>query len=338
MKKTYIIVPMVLLLSVKLFAVSETINLGTNPGTLSTALVNTPATVTDLIITGQMDYRDFTFMKTSMTNLANLDMSAATIVRYTDTSVSPSVTFGADSIPAVFKSNKSIKSVKLPSSTVYVSYEAFRECSNLTNIDFGISLKVLAGYTFYKSGLTGALVLPEGLTYIGEGAFHSNQNLTEITIPSTATTIMQGAFAGLSGTTSNVLVYNIYATTPPLLGANVFLRKNVNSVLHVSVGYKSTYETAGSQWAVFSIQEDLMTNTSQISQTGDFNAFVSENILSVKSDKEFSQIKIYSIAGKMIQSTYVNSNNYSTKMPTKGIYLVNIVFNNGATKVIKVIN
>ncbi|MBR4263438.1 MAG: leucine-rich repeat domain-containing protein [Paludibacteraceae bacterium] len=56
-----------------------------------------------------------------------------------------------------------------------------------------------------------SVVLPEGLTYIGDWAFYGfrNSNLTSITIPSTVTSIGQGAFADCTGLTSVTIPANV---------------------------------------------------------------------------------------------------------------------------------
>jgi len=65
--------------------VSKTVNL-TTAGTLSSTLTtNELSTVTNLIIIGTIDARDFVTMRDAMTKLAVLDISAVTITAYTGT-------------------------------------------------------------------------------------------------------------------------------------------------------------------------------------------------------------------------------------------------------------
>ena len=102
---------------------------------------------------------------------------------------------------------------------------AFRECHGLTSLDIGDSITIIGWAAFAGcSGLTGYLIipdgviaivdfafercegfsgdlfLPEGLSYIGTAAFSDCSGLTgPLTIPSTVTTVDDGAFWGCSG-------------------------------------------------------------------------------------------------------------------------------------------
>ena len=57
----------------------------------------------------------------------------------------------------------------------------------ITSLSFeqGSRLKIIDDYTFKNSNLTGNLVLPQTIEYIGNGAFLGN-NLTSVTFPSSA--------------------------------------------------------------------------------------------------------------------------------------------------------
>ncbi|MBR3736475.1 MAG: leucine-rich repeat domain-containing protein [Lachnospiraceae bacterium] len=63
----------------------------------------------------------------------------------------------------------------------------------LTEFTFPKTLKMIGDFAFARSGIVSA-DLPEGLTYIGEGAFYHCDSLSEVTIPSTVTSIGKNAF------------------------------------------------------------------------------------------------------------------------------------------------
>jgi len=362
MKKfNFLLLMIILLSSTKLFGVSEIVNLAT-AGTLSTSLVNDKTTVTDLKITGNLDYSDFLFMKTEMTVLANIDLSEATINEYTDSGTS--IIYPANTIPnGAFTSKLTISSIKFPTSAVMVDNEAFNGCTNLTSVDYGTSLQTIGNntfkncanlvsipnnlplisigtYSFYTTGITGQLILPEGLPAIGEAAFHSCQNLTSVTIPSTVTTIGLGAFAGKSGTTSNILTFNIYASAPPTLGANVFLRKNVNSVLHVPVGCKDAYLNTGlTSWTAFSqiIEDLIVSGVNENKFNTSVQTYITDNTLVIKSDNKLNSLCVFSANGNAVYvNNKLNSNDINLTLFSKGIYLLRFSFSDGIPKTIKI--
>ena len=105
--------------------VSKTVNI-TTAGTLSASLNTTElATVTNLSISGTIDARDFKTMRESMPNLADIDLSAISIVAYEGLSCgtfggSKIVKYPANEIPEeIFYSSKKIKSTKLKSLESY---------------------------------------------------------------------------------------------------------------------------------------------------------------------------------------------------------------------------
>jgi hypothetical protein len=74
-----------------------------------------------------------------------------------------------------------ITSVEIPDTVVFIE-RAFRSCSELSLITLPINLKFIRSAAFESSGLT-SIVIPEGVTDIGEGAFAGCTNLTSVTLP-----------------------------------------------------------------------------------------------------------------------------------------------------------
>ena len=82
MKKTILLFLSLSIFFIAQAQVSKTINVAA-AGTLSTLLTaDEKTTVTNLIVTGEIDARDFVTMRDAMTVLAVLDLSAASIKQY----------------------------------------------------------------------------------------------------------------------------------------------------------------------------------------------------------------------------------------------------------------
>ena len=92
------------------------------------------------------------------------------------------------------------------------------------------------------------VVIKNGVTNIGSGAFRKCYEITSITIPSSATNIGSNAFGSCSNLTS---VTNL-ATTPQKIVDGTFSKYGT---LHVLPGCKAKYEAAD-YWKKFTIVED----------------------------------------------------------------------------------
>ena len=118
----------------------------------------------------------------------------------------------------------SLTSITFPASVTSIGNDAFYDCSGLTavhissmeawcninfgNIKFGNSSANPLRYAenLYLNGeLVTELVIPEGVTEIGDCAFYGCGNLTSITIPEGVTSIGDHAFHGCGGVTSIIL-------------------------------------------------------------------------------------------------------------------------------------
>ena len=130
----------------------------------------------------------------------------------------PSVTIGngVTSIGSnAFRYCDGLTSVTIGNGVTSIGEYVFVGCSRLTKIYYtgniaswcgisGLGSLMSSTVTLYIDGktLTGKLVIPDGVTSIGDRAFSGCSGLTEITIPDSVTSIGNSAFSGCSGLTS----------------------------------------------------------------------------------------------------------------------------------------
>ena len=159
--------------------------------------------IKNLKVTGEICNVDFYFMNLEMAQLQSLNLKEARVVhtdRYADAN--------PDYIPVrAFENNKTLFRIILPEQLKVIDTEAFFGCSNLVG-----SLDIPEGVTHIMDGafsgctsLTGTLTLPSTLEYIGgstlpsSGAFYGCNFNSELQIPEGVTNIGNHAFHNCTG-------------------------------------------------------------------------------------------------------------------------------------------
>jgi hypothetical protein len=169
--------------------VSETVNL-TTAGTLKEyAFVHSKDSITDLIVTGNIDARDIQFMRDSMRVLAHLDLEGSNIVAFTGRIAFGNQDYPANEMPVSsflnegIIGNTSLHSIVFPAGLTSIGDRAFEFCSGLTSLTFPSGLTSIAEMAFaHCGGLTGIVHLPAGLTFLGDAVFGACGNLSGFTI------------------------------------------------------------------------------------------------------------------------------------------------------------
>ena len=95
--------------------------------------------------------------------------------------------------------DSSVEYVELFGSITEIGDEAFRNCTNITELTLPESLTTIGSGAL--EGCTGIteLTLPESLTTIGSGAFKGCTGIAELTLPASLTSIGSGALEGCTG-------------------------------------------------------------------------------------------------------------------------------------------
>jgi len=119
--------------------------------------------------------------------------------------------------PRAFESCIRLSSVTLPSTLVSIGWGAFSGCIALTSITLPVGLTEIEGYAFNNTGLISfpnpwpkavtiinewmfrgtklhTVVIPEGITSIGNEVFALCNDLTSVTLPSTISSLTRGIF------------------------------------------------------------------------------------------------------------------------------------------------
>lgn len=129
-------------------------------GKLSDCFSMTDKVITKhLTITGEIDARDFAFMRDEIKNLSEIDLSGTTIKAYNGTAGGFSgidTNYADDEIPhyafynpILLSYKPSLETIILPDNTKSIGYLAFYFCWNLSSIEIPETVTSIADYTFY---------------------------------------------------------------------------------------------------------------------------------------------------------------------------------------------
>ena len=156
------------------------------------------AAATKFTLTGNIDARDFKFLRDS-TSVANLDLGSATIVAFTGTGgtntsgamAAASATYPANTIPQyAFSYPATLALINSVNPIITISGK-----TGLKSIIFPAAVTALGNYAFATcTGLIGTFNIPAPITTIGNGAFLDCAGVTNFTLPTTLTAIGDNAF------------------------------------------------------------------------------------------------------------------------------------------------
>ena len=216
--------------------VSKTVAL-TEAGSLSSLLTDDEkATVTDLTVSGPINYSDVNTMVTMGKEgvLSVLDMSEAT----------PATT---DLIyENRFQNCEKFTSVSLPKGITSIGNQAFAGCSNLTSVTIPDGVKSIGTSAFQNCSSLTAVTIPDDVEKINVYTFANCSALTSVTIGKSVETIDMSAFAGCS----NLAEVTLKGDTPPTCNTNAFDNIPSGATLYCLIGKANACEKAA-WWSNF---------------------------------------------------------------------------------------
>lgn len=218
----------ILLLTISANAQTSKIVSVTSAGTLSTLVdISERQLITDLVISGNLDARDFKFIRDEMPLTENINISEVSIKSYSGTGGTfpsseimsypgnglPSNAFynGVTTIPKT-----SLKSIILPQTLQSIGNNAFYNCDGLTN-----------------------LIVPNSVNSIGNFAFQQCDGLTDINLGSGITSIGDQCFYDCT----KLKVVTINSLTPPSYGGQAFFGWTSLSIVYVPTASLSQYKS-----------------------------------------------------------------------------------------------
>lgn len=154
--------------------------------------------------------------------------------------------------------NTGLISIKIPEGVTEIAGDAFCGCYSLTSVSLPNTLKQIGTFAFSETSLSGnenkELVIPEGVTEIGQGAFKCNQSssnptYTKVTLPSTIKSIGSQAFTGSMNNARKFDIY-CYAEEVPTVTNKSFTARN--NPVYVPQSALSKYQT-DSNWSKYTL-------------------------------------------------------------------------------------
>ncbi len=161
------------------------------PGELK-SLVDKPAQISELTITGTADASDFHFIETSMPALQTLDLSKCAIAAYSGDAINGISEYPAATIPSIIFAGSTFTSISLPATgSVSIAAHAFTGCA-LTSLTIPANITEIGNSAFAGSLSLESVTLSKASA--GEYAFKGCTKLTTVNLGS-STSVGAHAFA-----------------------------------------------------------------------------------------------------------------------------------------------
>ena len=308
--------------TITVFQAGATKTIAVTAGNLVTVLSsNQLYSITDLVISGNIDARDFKTMRDNMPLLENVDLSATNIVAYTGTEGTYYLTssYPENEIPinAFYSTNYNLNkgnggklsliTVEIPLTTQTIGKSAFYNCTGLTSI-----------------------TIPSSVTFIGSWCFDNCKGLTSVDIPSSVTSIGSCAFQSCYGLTS---IYASAATPIDLTASSsVFAGVDYSKcTLYVPTGSKSLYKEA-LQWNYFTKMQEFTTAFPSLLDVANIRIYPNPVIdnLTIQGVANDTRICVIDLSGRVLIEKRINfDNSVSLGSLQSGQYILRLMNSKG---------
>lgn len=168
--------------------------------------------ITELTLTGDIDYRDFVTMRYWMPKLKVVDLKGTTVKEYNSKYQDNEIPYDAFRncsaltrvvLPSkllsidenVFCNCTSLKEVVFSDTLFNISNNAFLGCTSLVSVDCPNEVGIIGDGAFADCSNLARITLPNSIFYLGSQAFKRCTSLKEITIPSELYSISTATFA-----------------------------------------------------------------------------------------------------------------------------------------------
>jgi hypothetical protein len=213
----------------------------------------------------------------------------------------------------------SLKSIQIPASVTEIGMCAFENCRSMENVNFGTNsqLKTIDNWAFYACHGLKDIVIPTGVTNVGDGAFWGCEYLSDLTLPSTVQKINDNGFDGCIGLSK----IKVEATLPPVVSAKTFNRVNKNASIYVPDASVSMYKNAFG-WKDFFNIKGISTQVQELDEPSYGIRIIDRNI--EITNAKGSKINVYDISGRVLFTKTASEDSENIQLSNKGVYLLAI--------------
>lgn len=215
----------------QLITVTQNKRFTVTPGGLKDALDSDLTTITDLVIVGKIDARDFKTMRDSMPFLEDIDLSKTSIVSYNGTegtSMYGNTYYEANAIPeSAFQKgwghiSMALKSIKLPTAITKIRNYAFIGCQYLESVNIPSFVTRIDAESFMGTNIQ-TLNIPSSVENCWL-AFRGCRHLATITVEPTSSN-----YTGLDGILFNKSKTELFLC-PMTVSGNYYIPPTVNVI------------------------------------------------------------------------------------------------------------